>query len=341
MKFMLKRLFKVLLIALIINMSLVNVFADQEYYGKTGSIQITLEKDSQVIDVTGVKFELYKIANLHRNNIEFVLLNQYKIFGLNVNFERDDTTADWQYEADLIKNEIIKSSIDPDYTESTVNGVVKFDDLEVGLYLVTGYPSYIEEDEEIYKYQPSTYLVSVPQYNEDYSFKYDVSVVNKYTREPINYDDPDTPFTKLTVIKKFADLGHELSRPQEVVIDLYKNSELFETITLNDDNNFQYTWNSLSKEFEWTVIEREVAKYRTSYEKPDKYNVVVTNTYITPNTPPNTPPDTPDTPEPPTSDVPPIPSTGVLWWPVPILLVAGAACLIIGYDGKKENKKNI
>ena len=55
-------------------------------------------------------------------------------------------------------------------------------------------------------------------------------------------------------------------RPVNVTVDLFCNDELADTITLSEENEWQYRWENLDPEAEWRVVEREI---------PVKYEVII------------------------------------------------------------------
>lgn len=71
----------------------------------------------------------------------------------------------------------------------------------------------------------------------------------------------------VTVTKVWDDSGYH-ARPASVNVTLYKDGEAYETVALNAENDWSYTWTDLSDEFTWTVDEAEV---------PAEYTKTVTN----------------------------------------------------------------
>ena len=161
-------------------------------------------------------------------------------------------------------------------------------------------------------------------------------------------------------------------RPKEVIIQLLKDGTVYDTVTLNAANNWRYTWDKLPKynkdgsKIVWSVVEKELENY-TVLITQDGVTFVVTNTYS-----PDKPTDDTVTrtvlkvwddkgyesrrPKSVqvtlyvsstrqygftfvltnTLDKQKLPQTGVLWWPVPILAVAGLAFLIAGTLSRKK-----
>ena len=90
---------------------------------------------------------------------------------------------------------------------------------------------------------------------------------------------------------------------------------------LNEQNNWRHTWEQLPADHEWLVAEDPVPDYSTSIELEGiTFTVKNSNTRINPPAPP-----TPPTPE------PQLPRTGLYWWPVLVLAVAGLLFLTAGF----------
>lgn len=122
------------------------------------------------------------------------------------------------------------------------------------------------------------------------------------------YEPPYTPSEPedITVIKIWKDKGHETERPSEVQVALIRNGEIYEIVTLNEENEWTYHWYSLDGDAEWTVEEYTMLNKYTSKVTKDGNTFIVTNSYSV------------------------IPQTGQLWWPVPMLLALGFVMIIVG-----------
>jgi hypothetical protein len=157
-------------------------------------------------------------------------------------------------------------------------------------------------------------------------------------------------------------------RPKQIEAQLLRNGKVYETVTLSAENNWRYTWPELDAEQEWLVVEKDVPENYTVITDLQDTTFVITNTKeetptltpgptvtpvpsgtLTPTVTPEasgtpTPTVTPGasgTPTPiPTTDVPSggtptssgkLPQTGLLWWPIPFLAIAGLALFIVGW----------
>jgi len=108
---------------------------------------------------------------------------------------------------------------------------------------------------------------------------------------------------------------------------------------LNAENNWRYTWEDLSSDYSWTVLEEVPDGYQAVIRREGR-SFLLTNRYqpedpVIPPTDPEDPtepvrPVEPSIPEPDVPQQPSLPQTGQLWWPVPLLLAAGFALCLLG-----------
>ena len=89
---------------------------------------------------------------------------------------------------------------------------------------------------------------------------------------------------KLTVHKVWDDNGYP-SRPGSVKVNLLKDGKTAETVTLNADNQWTYTWDKLDDRYEWTVQEETPEGYEASYKKQDNTVFITNHKDYTPATP--------------------------------------------------------
>ena len=99
-------------------------------------------------------------------------------------------------------------------------------------------------------------------------------------------------------------------------MELLRNGQVYDTVTLTAAGNWQYTWVNLpSKDSLWTVREVIPQGYKaTVWQEGDTF--VLQNSFLSAK----------------------LPQTGQLWWPVPILALGGLALLAIGLGLKKRQR---
>ena len=93
------------------------------------------------------------------------------------------------------------------------------------------------------------------------------------------YSIENTAIKPLTVsVEKVWDDGGYHARPDDVEVTLYRDNEAFETVTLNEENHWRYTWDELTDEYDWSVDEATIpAEYSKSVENEGN-DWTITNT---------------------------------------------------------------
>ena len=114
--------------------------------------------------------------------------------------------------------------------------------------------------------------------------EYESIIVNTHNKTTIS----------IHIVKNWNDNNDEYGlRPESITVDIYKNNELYESVELSAETNWEYTIDGLDKylngeEITYSIKERPVDQYTVSY---DNYNI--TNKVIEPEeeieiTPPDT-----------------------------------------------------
>ena len=236
-------------------------------------------------------------------------------------------------------------------------------ELKPGVYLVI--PAGITDGR--YTYIPESYLVSLPNLDNDSNWDYSVAIQDKFERD---YDPPGSGGTTINrnVLKVWEDGGSE-DRPVSVTVRLLRDGEVFDEVELSEDNDWRYSWTGLSRDYEWTLVEVDVpSDYTVEIVREGTTFVVTNSTDDTPGTtPPTTPPTTTPSTEPPTEEIPDdstpldpgppeapsdetiidgdvplgsLPQTGTLWMPVQILAVVGILLFSIGWLDMRRQKRH-
>ena len=101
-------------------------------------------------------------------------------------------------------------------------------------------------------------------------------VTNTYSPESINK-------TQITVHKVWQDSGHEDVRPNDVRVQLYDGAvAVGQPVTLDENNNWSYTFEDLDAKGNWNVLELNVPEGYLSAVSMLGSDFVITNTYIEP-----------------------------------------------------------
>lgn len=243
-------------------------------------------------------------------------------------------------------------------------GEVKFEGLDCGLYLLMG--SALKDGR--YTYTPKSTLLTLPNLEQKTEmqpdgkeivvsehWQYDVAANGKWDRshQGGGGDNPGKNYISLSVLKQWEDDSEE-DRPSSVTVRLLKDGRQYDEVTLTASGRWKHTWNNLDKNAEWTLVEVDV---------PDEYTVLVErdgNTFVVTNTgtidipidpipegpvDPGTDPGDGDDGE--LIDIPDdktpqgnLPQTGVLWWPVQVLTLAGLVLFVLGWADARRGRKH-
>lgn len=322
---MLKKEVKILIILL---MFFGLIFTFNKIYANTSSLDLNKKASLEIMfsleeePIDEVEFKIYKIANLSAN-FEITLTDKFKKYNLELENLENNNIQDL---ASTLSIYALTDNITPDRIGSTNrNGSIIFENLELGVYLVIG-EEYINNN---YKYVPVPYLVSLPINNKDTNLlQYNILAKVKYETKPI--EDIESFVTKKVIIV-WNDKNYEAKRPLGITVNLYRNEELYDTIILNEDNNWRCIWENLSNKYEWTIKEGETLGTHTSIIKKQDDTYIITKSYDEKNEEVEEEIDK-------EKPIEQLPQTGMLWWPVPVMLILGIIILIIVFLKSKEKE---
>ena len=317
------------------------VLAAEEESTQKGSISI-------VCPVEGMELSLYRVAEYEESG-SFTLTEQFQKYPVSLEQKNQEG---WQGAADALADYIRRDGITADAVlASGSDRKVCFTDLNRGLYLVLGQTTELQEDGKTQIYEPQTALIALPEDSKETSEgkdPYQVTAVLKFEKNDKPGKPEEKEETKIHVLKVWKQ-DQEEERPESIVVELLQmdvegNTTVVDRQTLTKENQWSYTWKNLSAQMRWSVSEAEVPKGYTVAVTREGNTVVLTNTAKKPGkldgevNPPSkrTTGKTTDK----TSDK--LPQTGQLWWPVLVLLFAGAICLLVGRvlrDRKEEKNR--
>lgn len=214
---------------------------------KKGSIEIYLKE--------GLEISLYHIADIKEinNNITYTYINELKECKANLN----DLKAK---EIELCLNNEVKS------VKKTSNGIVQFDNLSLGIYLVK--PTNKVENSLIF----DSLLITIPTIQNN-NLIYHIKA------------KPKTEIYELIDIKvnKVWNTKNQ-KMPNSVTIELYNDNSLIDTIVLNEENSWTYILHNLEKSDKYRVKEINIPKGYVDSYKQNNYEFTITNTNKLPNT---------------------------------------------------------
>ena len=234
------------------------------------NVTITLNYVYDGKAISGAEFGIYYIASVSPYG-EFTLAGDFKDYPVTL----DGLDAEgWSTLAQTLYGYAQRDNLpqlDRGVTDSSgrITFPTKDAVMKPGLYLVAGKAVTLDG----YTYRVAPFIISAPMEDMDQNvWKYDVTVNPKASREVYH----DTVTRK--VLKVWDDKGYESERPTEVIMQLLRDGKVYETVTLNKDNNWRHTWNCLDDRYEWVVVEKEPSGYTVKTER-DGVTYVITNTY--------------------------------------------------------------
>lgn len=264
----------------------------------------------------GAAFRLYRVADVLPGG-EFALSGDFAAYP--VALDAPDAAA-WRALAQTLAGYAARDGLAPLQTASTDSGGrAVFSGLADGVYLVAG--ERFRAGDTIYT--PSPLLVFLPFADADGALSRAAEADCKYESETV-----PTPGTtvKRRALKVWRD-GDGDGRPAFIEVQLLRDGRVFDTVRLREENNWSHTWTGLDADFAWSVVETAV---------PAGYTVRVERagiTFVLTNTRPE--PEEPEEPETPGGR---LPQTGSLWWPVPVLALAGLFLLLLGWGRRRADR---
>ena len=267
------------------------------------TIHYANQDGSKPIALSGVKFSLYLVAKMGQGGTLTAEPGfESYIFG--------NSAGDWEKTRDMLQSNFPAGVTPVDKARTDKNGDAAFQGktLVPGLY-------YVPETKTVkngWMYTTLPFLVSLPNnFNNEWVYAQQVNA--KSSRESTETD--------ITVIKVWKDSCHPKRRPESITVDLLCDGEKYDTITLPQNGKWEYTWYDLDATCDWTVTEERVKGYNDPEVKKVGNIITVTNTCNRPDHPRGGK----------------LPQTGQLWWPVPVLLLAGLVLVIVGLLRRKED----
>lgn len=301
---LLQRAFAIALVFISLTCMTLSAFAGETEANAPQSASLSVYFGEDGNGFADVKIDIYKAADII-DSAEYAPTDEFDKYPVELEAQ---TASEMRVLAQTLAAYVSRDGLQPVYSALTSqDGYAVFQGLSEGLYLVTGE----QYSAEGYVYTPEPVLVNIPGYS-DGQPQYDVNIVCKYDK---NTDAEAT--VKRKVLKIWKDGGE--NRPEEISVQLLKNGEVADTVVLNDENGWEYTWEELDGSFLWQIVESDTPDGYTVSVSQEGITFVMTNTEKTSGT----------TPAPSSKDGE-IPYTGVMWQPIPVLICAGLLLLLIG-----------
>lgn len=301
-----------------------------------GDYSLTIHCQDDTVTLSDMSWNLYLVGEYDGQGT-YQLTGDFAAYAVSF---ADTSASALQDAADTLENYAVIDGLTPLATGVTdENGTLTFDGLEAGVYLLSGEEQTVDD----VVYDPSAVLMSLP--NEENEM--DLFAFAKFTLRDA-YAKEEVPYS---VCKIWAN-DDTSQRPAEIQVALYQGETLFDTVTLNDSNDWAYSWVvevDGETESSWRVEEVSVPEGYTVVYRSSGTDYVIVNTHeetvttaatetvpsgtttlttvlTTVPTGTNAPPPAETT----TTQKSGLPQTGQLWWPVPLLGGVGIVMILIG-----------
>ena len=242
-------------------------------------VALTVSYKDGSTPLAGVEFSIYRVADVDAYAYsEFTLTDGFASSNVSVN---NLDSSGWRAAAGTLAGYVQLNGIKAlDSGSTNDDGLLTFPTdksivMKPGLYLVIGQKH--TQNSTIYTAEP--FLVSLPALNEiENNWDYIGTASPKFTSTPIIPIIPD-PDVDRKVIKVWDDEGYEHNRPEQVIAVLLRDGVPYDSVVLDEDNDWTYRWTGLDADYTWTVTEKEVPNGYTVSIRKEGITYVITNTY--------------------------------------------------------------
>lgn len=229
----------------------------------SGSFTLVCKTETEAL--SNMSWNIYEVGQ--RKSEEFILTGDFSDYAVSL---EDQSASALLTAAATLENYAVIDKIAPTASGKTDSyGEIKFDNLETGLYLLSGKPLLKGN----IRYIPTPVLVELTA--ETGSSTFDITALAKYKMRPLN-----TSTSEMFTLRKFwNDKDNQYQdRPESIKVGLYKDGILQDVVTLSKDKDWTYTWEG-DPNAEWRVIEDTVpVDYKVIYQN-NETQFVIQNTH--------------------------------------------------------------
>lgn len=286
---------------------------DTPITGELGSVIVDYTYNDDPLD--DVVFKVYHVA-AKNDDYEYEMAEGFEDF--EIDFDSLAYDAYWITTRNNLENHIAINAIEPvDEFVTDEFGYYKLEDLEAGLYIIDA--ANVVKDTDAYFSDPILIMVG-------YYFGTEEMWMYHYEVQPKSDVLAYTDDQELTITKVWENVVEGQDIPDEVEVSLYCDGQVYETVSLNSENNWTYTWYNIDQLATWGIQEvTEVEDFDVEYDKT-YFDFTVTNTYVGPEVLV----DTTDS----------LPQTGTQAKMIPIYAGIGLVLIATGVFVDKKGKKN-
>lgn len=238
---------------------------------------LELDYSSNGTGFGSLDIRIYRIADIYADG-SFSLTAPFD--DLPVKIHGITSQREWRDTANTLAAYIISRNIQPTATQKTdASGKARFSDLNAGIYLVLE----VAATTSTHTYRFENFCIFLPTPLSDGTQDYDISAKPKSTVTP-NAEQPEE--VTYQVVKLWKDPGNSSQRPKSITVDILKDGAVHETVRLNADNNWTYSWTVPEGSGSWSVVEKDVPKAYTVVITSSGTTFTITNTRPAPNVDP-------------------------------------------------------
>ena len=210
---------------------------------------LTVDSSSAKIQVVDMHWRVYRVADVIDSGT-VKLCGEFADFPVKFDISNDSLIKSAAYSLEAYA---VAQNIQPLYSKiASSKETATFDSLEEGCYLVLGEP--VKKDLGLFLSVPSLVCIA---------------------------DENNTADRTVKKVREYA------KNTPDITVKLFRDGELYDTVVLNEENNWEFTWDELPNIYRWTVIEDSVpdncyVSYTQSAVKSGNVTAelfVITNTY--------------------------------------------------------------
>lgn len=227
---------------------------------------LTLVCISDDVILSGMKWKLYKVGERTSDGGNFRQTGDFAAFQVNLRRLTEERVNE---AAQTLQSYAVANKLSPlREGQTNENGEIEFSGLDAGLYLVSGTLLKIDS----HYYVPTTALVEIRAEDENLRYdaypKFQYQVMNGQPRRYVAYK------------KWVGDEENIENRPKQIVVDIYKDEEYYDSVILNDENNWQYTWIDNEGASAWIVMEKDIPERYELNVMYDESRYILENSYV-------------------------------------------------------------
>ena len=190
---------------------------------------------SEGMAFAGQDIKLWHIADI-TEDAQYALAGSFRSYPIQVT--GTSSQSEWDEMTISLNSYILADGIAADQTAKTdARGKVVFDNLTAGIYLVSSVRT--EQDGKYYVFE--SFLAAVPGVDSEGQWVYSVSA-----RPKMSVHTPAKGDVTYTAVKAWRDGGQD--RPVSVSVEVRRDGQLQQAVTLSAENNWMYTWQRMDRE---------------------------------------------------------------------------------------------